>query len=58
MENRKTTTGGVINAVAAILAIFGVFITPEQQDVLLGAAVIVATVGNSIIGISAKDAKD
>lgn len=55
MKNWKTTIGGVINAIAAVLAIFGVMISPEQKEAILGGAVALATIGNAIVGLFAKD---
>lgn len=53
--NIKTSIGGVVNAIAAIAAIAGVVIAPEQKEALIGGAVALAAIGNTIIGLFAKD---
>lgn len=55
MKNWKTTIGGVVNAIAAILAIFGASVAPEQKEAIIGGAVALATIGNTVVGLFAKD---
>ena len=55
MDNWKTSLTGVLKVIAALMGVFGVAFSPDQQNEIIGAAVIVYSL---ISGIQAHFSAD